>query len=146
MLVFLAGCASKLPVRYVPVQSTTEIKQRPVEVPIPADSASLLALFECDSLNQVILKQLNETRTSGMHTDFDFDKGQLIYKTRTLRDTITVMVTDTVYREQVPIEVPVPYEVNKLKWWQTGFMVLGVAFIFFILIALISKLLTNKFI
>jgi len=146
MLVFLAGCGTKPPVRYVPIQSTTEIKQRPVDVPIPADSSTLIALFECDSLYQVVLKQLSETHSPGMESDIDIKAGQIIYKTRTLRDTITVMVTDTVFREQVPIEVPVPYAVNKLKWWQTGFMVLGVAFIIFILIALISKLLTNKFI
>lgn len=45
-------------------ETTTEINVRDREVPvtIPADSASILALLECDSLNRVVMRELEIER------------------------------------------------------------------------------------
>lgn len=53
----LVGCKSQ----YLPgTDTTTDITVRDREVPVvtPADSASILALLECDSLNRVVMREL----------------------------------------------------------------------------------------
>ena len=57
----MVGCKSQ----YMPGTDTeTSINVRDREVPVytPSDSASILALLECDSLNRVILRQLEVER------------------------------------------------------------------------------------
>lgn len=57
----MVGCKSQ----YMPGTDTeTSINVRDREVPVytPSDSASILALLECDSLNRVILRQLEIER------------------------------------------------------------------------------------
>ncbi|MBS4057758.1 MAG: hypothetical protein KGZ82_10620 [Bacteroidales bacterium] len=143
LLIFLSSCGAKPPVRYVPVNSETTVRERPAMVVIPADSANLRALLECDSLNRVVLRALDEIKTPGLESNFSLEEGKIIYRLRTIRDTITVYVTDTVFREQVPVEVPVPYEVNRLKWYQLLLICVGVFSIVLFLIKVIYKSLTK---
>lgn len=59
--IFFGGCKSQ----YMPGTDTeTSINVRDREVPVytPSDSASILALLECDSLNRVILRELEIER------------------------------------------------------------------------------------
>lgn len=58
---FFGGCKSQ----YMPGTDTeTSINVRDREVPVytPSDSASILALLECDSLNRVVLRELEIER------------------------------------------------------------------------------------
>lgn len=61
IMLLCMGCKSQ----YMPGTDTeTSIKVRDREVPVytPSDSASILALLECDSLNRVILRELEIER------------------------------------------------------------------------------------
>lgn len=65
LTVILCLCFPSCKSQYVPgTDTTTEINIRDREVPVttPADSASILALLECDSLNRVVMRELEIER------------------------------------------------------------------------------------
>lgn len=102
----------------VPVMEKIQVNNRLVPVYIPPDSATIKALFECDSLNNVRLKELTELKSSSATTDFTFQNNTLRYKADFKRDSVRVQVRDSIIEREVPVEVPVPYEVNILTGWQ----------------------------
>lgn len=58
---FFGGCKSQ----YMPgtdTETSINVRDREVSVYTPSDSASILALLECDSLNRVIMRQLEIER------------------------------------------------------------------------------------
>jgi len=115
-LVAIAGCkAVKTTVSQVPINYKERIVERLVPVKVSDDSLSMLALFECDSAKQVILKQLNEAKSKGVKSGFDFTStGQFHYKVKTVHDTIYIAAKDSFIYKEIPIKVAVPVEVNKL--------------------------------
>lgn len=114
----LFSCNRKTLPQQVPVKSTELVRSRLVPVPVPGDSSLLSALFACDSLNNVYMKEISERKGKSIETGLTFENNRLIYKTVYKHDTILVPVTDTIRETEVPIMVEVPVEVNKLKWWQ----------------------------
>lgn len=107
----------------IPVQYKERIVERLVPVELPADSAILSALFSCDSTNQVILRELSDSKTRGQ-SQASFIGGKLTYKLITLHDTI-YMKADSVFIEKDKIiKVPVEVKVNELTKWQ-GFQIVG---------------------
>ena len=122
-LVAIAGCkAVKTTVSQVPINYKERIVERLVPVKVSDDSLSMLALFECDSAKQVILKQLNEAKSKGVKSGFDFTStgsvtgktGQFHYKVKTVHDTIYIAAKDSFIYKEIPVKVVVPVEVNKL--------------------------------
>ncbi|MFV0378353.1 MAG: hypothetical protein ACK5JD_13750 [Mangrovibacterium sp.] len=142
-LVVLVGCKSaQVPVQQVPIQYKERIVERLVPVQVPADSASVQALFECDSLNQVIMLELNEAKSKGVQSGTSFQNGNFKYTLKTVHDTVYVQAKDSIVYREVPVKVPVPYEVNKLTWLQKVYIRAG-QLLFILLVAGLAYLLAK---
>lgn len=85
------------------------------------DSALLTALFECDSMGRVIMRQMEELKGERMETGLSFKDGKLDYKAKTKPDTAYIPGKDSII--YVPREVTV--EVNRLTWWQETWIRIG---------------------
>lgn len=116
--IVLAGCNTSKHIQQVPIETKIEIRERLVSIKLPADSSSLKALFECDSLNRVILKELNESKSSGFESHFKFQDSKLFYEVKNVRDTVYVQVSDTSINREIPIRTVEYVELNKLTKWQ----------------------------
>lgn len=112
----LIGCKAKQPVISVPVKTVERKVTTLVPFYIPGDSALLRAVFECDSLNRVLLKGIKDAKGSNVETDFEFKDGALDYKAKFKPDTVYVP-SDTVFTEK---EIPVIVEVPKVEYRQTS--------------------------
>lgn len=125
----LASCSTpKQLIKEVPIQYKEKVVERLVPYEVPADSSILKAWFECDSLNQVVLKQFSEQKGK-LESALNFSKGQLTYEANFIHDTIWVK-SDTVYKErEVPVKVTVETEVNRLTKWQ-AFQIMGFRIMF----------------
>ena len=127
------GCKTQKQVVEVPIQYKEKVVERLVPYAVAGDSSTLKAWFECDSLNQVIMKQFSEQKGK-LESALDFSKGQLTYKTVFIHDTIWVK-SDTVYKErEVPIKVYIEKEVNRLTKWQ-AFQIVFNRILFFMIAA-----------
>lgn len=116
VIILMFGCktAQVPPIKEVPIQYKEKIVERLVPVELPADSTNLLALFECDSTNKVILKELTEAKSKRIQSLFSFNDGLLKYNAKAIPDKAYVPVKDTSKEKEVPVIVNVPFEVNKL--------------------------------
>jgi len=142
----IISCKTSVPVKEIPVRTETVIRERLVPIKIPADSAVLAALLECDSMNHVRLVEINELKSSGIESGFNFvpnDLGQslLNYKTKTVHDTVYLPAKDSIVYKDVPIVVEVPVEVNILTGWQWFQIWAGRIFLFIIISYLAYKFL-----
>ena len=72
------------------VIESTYIHDKLTPVALPVDSLHIKALFECDSTNKVILKQLFEVKSNNINTAFNYKDGLLDYKIRTGGDTVYI--------------------------------------------------------
>lgn len=97
------------------------VTERLVPVYLPADSALLTALFECDSNNRVILKAYDELKSQGMNSHLTFENGRLDYDLEAVHDTVYLPAKDSIIYVPQPVEV----EVNRLTWWQETWMRIG---------------------
>lgn len=139
-MVTLFGCQSKRPVIQVPVRTIERKVTTLIPVRVPGDSATLRAYFECDSLNNVLLKEISEHKSNNISTGHTFINGVLDYKAKTNPDTVWIP-NDTIYKsEQVPIEVEVPVVEIKMSTFQHVFFIIGLIVSGLILIWLILKL------
>lgn len=120
-------------VEYVPIESKVEIKERIVKVDVPADSSSIIALLECDSLNQVILKQLNEKNTDDAQSNFTLKNNVVSVKFKSNPKPKVIVRDTTIYKDR-PYPVKTEKTVYKTKWYQDLLMYVG-------LVALIALLL-----
>lgn len=150
-VLLLAGCKSRPPQRQVPIVEKEQIRERQVPVAIPADSMTLKALFECDSLNNVVLKQMSDNATAAWQTAFEFYNGLFSLKIKQPPDTVFVPVVDTTRYKEIPVEVPVPYEVEKpvyipkdLSTWQKIRLTLGDIFMIVLGVGLLTFILKWK--
>ena len=136
VILFIVSCKlAQTPVVTVPVLRQERIVEKLIPVVNPADSANIVALFECDEERQVILKQLSEEKSSRMESQFTFNSGQLKYKTQTKPQIVYLPSKDSIIYQDVPIKVNVPFEVNKVTGWQwtqiyAGRLLLGLSLLF----------------
>lgn len=139
LVLIVSSCKAPQPVSQVPIVEREKIVERLVPVTLPADSTALFALFECDSLNNVIMKQLAEHKSKGVESDFSFSDGRFDYNAKTKPDTVYIPVIDSTKYKEIPVEVERIVKVNELTKWQTVRMhigdatiaILGFAFIVF---------------
>lgn len=127
----LFSCSNKSLPQKIPVKSLEIVKERLVPISVPGDSSLLVALFECDSLNNVYLKEISEQKGKLISSGTVFENGRLLYKTIYRHDTILVPVVDTIRTTEIPITVEVTREINRLKWWQEVLVWCGGVFAFF---------------
>jgi len=145
LIISAISCTTAKKISAIPIQKDSIVYvEKLVPVTLPADSSSVYALFECDSTNKVIMKELTEQKTKNLqtYTDFKTDKNKistLVYKIKTVHDTIYVkQIENTVYKEK-PIPYTVEKEINVLHWWQKVLMWCGVAFVILFAIAIYRK-------
>lgn len=122
----------------MPVTSETVITDTTVAVALPIDSVVLMAYFKCDSTNQVLLRQVAESKTGGLASGYSLKDGTFEYKVKTVRDTIYVKQTKWVTVKDKPIIIEKPIVTNDFYWWQTALMWMGVAFIGLVVIAIVK--------
>lgn len=97
------GC--RTPRSQVQIRTIEKEVERLVPYALPADSSAIEALFECDSTNQVRMKELSELKTKGWQSYFHFDKGLFRYKVLQPPDTVRILAKDKYISQDVPVEV-----------------------------------------
>ena len=119
LCISVTACRSNSPVVTVPVETQTIIRDRLVEVSIPADSAIMTAYLECDSNYNVLLRRFDEQKSAKMATSLDFDTGgKLSYQVVRVRDTVYIPARDSIVYKEIAFPVSVPVEVNRLTGFQ----------------------------
>lgn len=117
LLLALSGCRSKQPIVNVPMRTIERKVSTLIPFYIPGDSALLQIILECDSLNNVLLSSLNESKGDKVASELEFKDGVINYKAEFRPDTVFVP-SDTIYTS---VEVPVPVEVKVVEYRQTKF-------------------------
>lgn len=96
---------------------------------MPGDSAMLRAYFECDSLNNVLMRSFTETKSGKVESSLSFSGGALDYKAATKPDTVYLPSDSVFIDREIPVTVEVDKEVNKPTKWQKTRMRAGDLFI-----------------
>ncbi len=113
----LSGCRTHI--QYVPVESKHDSVyiDRLVPYPVPADSATINALMECDEEGRVTLRRLSMEQSKNIGLQFKLDSlGHLLAKMKATPDTL-YLPSKEIYAER-EVEVPVPVERELSKWEQ----------------------------
>lgn len=136
------GCKTLHPGQVV-LHDSASVVERLIPVTIPADSAWLYALMECDSLNNIVIKQLSESKTKNMQTSYTLTQtgkqALLNYTAQTRPDTVYLKEkTISTYKEK-PVNVPIPVRMP-LRWWQKILIWEGAFLNVLIIIAIIKKI------
>lgn len=141
LLLLLGACGSHPKRVVLPLQQTSEERLREVE--IEADSTTIQLAFDCpsDSLRTPSVRQLS------------YNQGETSTAPRiewhVVRDTITltaktpkqvVHTIEKVITREIPREVEVVREVNRLSWWQTTLLWIGVCSLLIVGLWLLTKL------
>ncbi len=129
-------------IRPFPVRTDSIVTEKQVPVQLPADSASLTALFECDSLNRVTMTNVEQLKGRNLQLLATFDKlkGELQILANQPPDTV-YLPSKTIYvKEQIPIEVAYNVYTNELNWWQKALAWLGGITLFIITLTIIFKI------
>ena len=87
------------------LHDSASVVERLIPVTIPADSAWLYALMECDSLNNIVIKQLSESKTKNTQTSYTLTQtgkqALLNYTAQTRPDTVYLKEkTISTYKEK----------------------------------------------
>lgn len=136
---------AKLPIKEVPLQYREKIVERLVPVAAPVDSANITALFECDSLNRVIMKSLDEQKSQAVKSRFSYNAGLLRYNFATAPAISFAVVRDSIVYREVAVKVPVEVKVNELTWWQKLWATVGKVSATLGLIILVVLIVKSKF-
>ena len=102
---------------YVPVESKTDsiYIDKLIPYPMPADSASIRALMECDKNGKVVLRWLDMANSKNVQLMFTIDSlGNVIADMRVPRDTL-YLPSKEIYVDR-KVEVPYPVEMELSKW------------------------------
>jgi len=118
LTLFFIGCSNQKPQSQVQIRTIEKEVEKLVPFALPSDSSAFEALFECDSLNQVRLKQIAELKAKGMQSNVYFDNGKLKYNLKRLADTIYIPGKDKYIYQDVPVEVVKPVIQYKQTTWQ----------------------------
>lgn len=99
-------------------------------IKVVADSSVIRALLECDSLGRVKIKALKQQNSDLQTQFFELIDNQLTVKNSSKSEVRVreVVKTDTVINTiEIPVVHEVEKEVNRLRWWQTTLIWVGVA-------------------
>lgn len=106
-------------IKYIPIESKVDsiYIDRLTPYPLPADSASIRALMECDENGKVVLRWLDMANTKNVQLMFTVDSlGNVISNMVVPRDTI-YLPSKEIYVDR-KIKVPVEVERELSKWEQ----------------------------
>ena len=146
ILLIIGGCKSQQPVYQLPpIRHIERTHTRLVPFFIPGDSLSLRAFFECDSLNNVLMTELEEGKSGRVNSKVGFKNGALDYNANVQPDTV-YLPSDSVFVEK---EIPYPVEVDKIVIRQTKiqrfFYLIGIIATTAMVVWLIMKLGLKRF-
>lgn len=126
-ILLLTGCKTATKVIEVPVRETVTVTDTLVEVKLAKDSLLVEALFYCDSLNLVRLKEIGELKTKGINSKFKFEAQKLSYRANTDYDPLFIPRKTIERRVEVPIYIDVPGPIEyRMLWYQRWLMWAGV--------------------
>jgi hypothetical protein len=113
--------------RELAVETTEQLIVSSEQVVVPGDSSILLAYFECDSTNKVLMRSISEQKSSNALTSVEFDSGRISYKLKRMSDTITSRI-DTIFtnRKEAFVEskaLEIQYKMTRI---QTLFYSIGI--------------------
>lgn len=116
----LSGCRTHI--KYVPVESRHDSVyiDRLVPYPVPADSATINALMECDEEGRVTLRRLSMEQSKNIGLQFKLDSlGHLLAKMKATPDTLYLPSREIYVDKYVEVPVEVPVEVERgLSIWE----------------------------
>ena len=117
---------------------------------IEENESTLEAWFYCDSLNQVIMKELNVEKTKGVKTQSEFNKG--VFKFRVMADSVEVLnrIITKIKGKEIILVNPVNKKMEsdlkktekKLQIWK-GVAIFGLAITLLIVLFVIIKILVR---
>lgn len=111
----LSGCRTKI--QPVAIESRTDsiYIDKLIPYPMPADSASIRALMECDENGKVVLRWLDMANTKNVELMFALDSlGNVIANMRVPRDTL-YLPSKEIYMDR-KVEIPIPVEKELSRW------------------------------
>lgn len=114
-LLTLSGCRTKI--HTVPIKNRTDsiYIDKLLPYPLPADSASIRALMECDENGKVVLRWLDMANSKNVQLIFTLDSlGEVIADMKVQRDTVYLPSRETIVTKEA--EVPVPVEKELSQW------------------------------
>lgn len=122
----LGACSSRPKMVVLPLEQSTE--ERLKEVEIAGDSTSIQLAFDCpsDSLRSPSVRQLSYNQ--GENPTAPRIEWHVVRDTITLTAKTPKQVVHTVEKvitKEIPREVKVVREVNRLSWWQTTLLWVG---------------------
>jgi hypothetical protein len=112
------GCKTQQPQTQVQIKTIEKEVEKLVPYALPPDSTAIEALFECDSLNRVQLKELKELKAKGWQSNILFSNGLLKYNGYRPADTIYIPGKDRYIYQDVPVKVVEEVIVYKQTDWQ----------------------------
>ena len=113
----LSGCRTKIQPVAIENRIDSIYIDKVVPYPMPADSASIRALMECDENGKVVLRWLDMANTKNVELMFALDSlGNVIANMRIPRDTL-YLPSKEIYVDR-KVEVPVEVERKLSKWEQ----------------------------
>lgn len=119
----LSGCRTKIQPVAIENRTDSIYIDKLVPYPMPADSASIRALMECDENGKVILRWLDLSNTKNVQLMFTIDSlGNVISNMVVPKDTI-YLPSKEIYVDR-KVEVPVPVE-KELSRWEKAKMDVG---------------------
>ena len=111
----LSGCRTKIQPVAIENRIDSIYLDKLVPYPMPADSASIRALMECDENGKVVLRWLDMANTKNVELMFALDSlGNVIANMRVPRDTL-YLPSKEVYVDR-KVEVPIPVEKELSRW------------------------------
>lgn len=111
----LFGCRTKIQPVAIENRIDSIYIDKLVPYPMPADSASIRALMECDENDKVVLRWLDMANTKNVELMFKLDSlGNVIANMRVPRDTL-YLPSKEIYVDR-KVEVPVFVEKELSRW------------------------------
>lgn len=111
----LFGCRTKIQPDAIENRIDSIYIDKLVPYPMPADSASIRALMECDENGKVVLRWLDMANTKNVELMFALDSlGNVIANMRVPRDTL-FLPSKEIYVDR-KVEVPVLVEKELSRW------------------------------
>lgn len=115
LISLFTSCRTRI--QYVPVESRIDsiYVDRLIPYPLPADSASIRALMECDENGKVILRWLDMANSENVQLMFTIDSlGNVIANMKIPHDTL-YLPSKEIYVDR-KVDVPIPVERELSRW------------------------------
>lgn len=112
---WLVGCKTKAPTVVTTSRTDSIYINKLLPYPLPADSAAIRALMECDENGKVILRWLDTANSKNVQLLFTLDSlGEMRADMKVLRDTVYIPSKEVIVTKEV--EVPILVKKKVSRW------------------------------